>query len=135
MPADDGIDLAAFKGVEHRLEAGPGLAVERRDVVVVELLDDSPAETLGQRQAVVELTGDTGPLAGRVAADAGVNRGSHTHSIRHTSTTPLLGAVQVIVPSGCCWSRQPLGPDQKVLSKWCFRQRHLRFDGWVGPSG
>ena len=35
------------------------------------------------------------------------------------------------VPSGSCRSNQP----QNVLSRWCFRHRHPRFDAQVGPTG
>ena len=48
---------------------------------------------------------------------------------------PFGAEVQMTVPSGICSSSQPCRPRQKVLSKWCFRQRHFRFDAHVGPTG
>ena len=47
------------------VEAGPGFAVERRQVVVVEVGGDFPAEAVRQRAAVLELAGHAVLLAGR----------------------------------------------------------------------
>jgi hypothetical protein len=49
--------------VEQRLETGPCLAAESAEVVVVEVIDNLPAQALGQGRAVVQLALDAEPFA------------------------------------------------------------------------
>src|SRR6185312_13816171 len=92
-----------------------------------------------RRLGIISPRSPDGSPGGRITVGGGGSSPVGTHSIGSSSRLPgrvvyvwPLGEVQTTVPSGCCSSRQAV---QNVLSKWCFRHRHFKFEGCVRPSG
>ena len=76
MPADDGVDLAAFHLIKQRLETGPHLAGVGGDVVVDVDADHVPTQAIGQLAAVVLLALDAQAVAAAPGVSSAVVPGS-----------------------------------------------------------